>query len=86
MILFAATAVLYGFTRDRRGGPSQCYGDCAAAWPVYYAPGVLTAGLGVRWTLLGTIKRPDADAKSRTTAGRSTTTHTREPVRSSARM
>src|SRR5688572_7098043 len=56
-ILFAGNGrVLYGFTRDRRGGPSQCYGDCAAAWPVYYAPGVLTAGAGVKRSLLGTVK------------------------------
>ena len=26
--------VLYGFTRDRRGGRSTCYGACARAWPV----------------------------------------------------
>jgi predicted lipoprotein with Yx(FWY)xxD motif len=59
-ILFAGNGrVLYGFTRDRRGGPSQCYGDCAAAWPVYYAPGVLTAGVGVKRSLLGAVKRRD---------------------------
>jgi predicted lipoprotein with Yx(FWY)xxD motif len=51
--------VLYGFTRDSRGGPSKCYGDCAAAWPVYYARGVLTAGVGVKRSLLGTVKRRD---------------------------
>jgi predicted lipoprotein with Yx(FWY)xxD motif len=50
--------VLYSFTRDRRGQPSRCYGDCAAAWPVYYAPkGALTAGAGVKKALLGTTKR-----------------------------
>jgi predicted lipoprotein with Yx(FWY)xxD motif len=50
---------VYGFTRDRRNGPSQCYGDCAAAWPVYYAKGTLKAGEGVKQSLLGTTRRRD---------------------------
>ena len=59
-ILFAGNGrVVYGFTRDRRNGPSQCYGDCAAAWPVYYASGTLKAGLGVKQSLLGTVRRRD---------------------------
>ncbi len=28
--------VLYGFTHDKRGKPSTCYGPCARAWPVYF--------------------------------------------------
>src|SRR6266511_3008172 len=52
--------VLYGFTRDRRGKPSTCYGACARAWPVYYKPGgALRAGAGVKQKLLGTVKRKD---------------------------
>ena len=59
-ILFAGNGrALYAFTRDRRGGPSRCYGDCAAAWPVYYAKGVLTAASGARKALLGTVRRRD---------------------------
>ena len=59
-ILFAGNGrVLYGFTRDRRNGPSQCYGDCAAAWPVYFAKGTLKAGTGVKQSLLGTVRRRD---------------------------
>lgn len=51
---------LYSFTRDRRGQPSRCYGDCAAAWPVYYAPkGTLTVGRGLKASLLKTTKRRD---------------------------
>jgi predicted lipoprotein with Yx(FWY)xxD motif len=50
---------LYGFTRDRRGGPSRCYGDCAAAWPVYFAKGTLRAGKGVKQSLIGTTRRTD---------------------------
>ena len=57
-VLFAGNGrVVYGFTRDRRNGPSQCYGDCAAAWPVYYAKGTLKAGTGVKQSLLGTTRR-----------------------------
>jgi predicted lipoprotein with Yx(FWY)xxD motif len=57
-ILFAGNGrVLYGFTRDKRNGPSQCYGDCAAAWPVYFKTGALKAGAGVKQSLLGTVKR-----------------------------
>jgi predicted lipoprotein with Yx(FWY)xxD motif len=40
-------------------GPSQCYGDCAAAWPVYFAKGTLRAGTGVKQSLLGTVRRRD---------------------------
>jgi predicted lipoprotein with Yx(FWY)xxD motif len=51
-------SVLYGFTRDRRGKPSTCYGACATAWPVYYkAAGKLRAGKGVKQKLIGTVKR-----------------------------
>jgi predicted lipoprotein with Yx(FWY)xxD motif len=59
-VLFDARGrVLYGFTRDRRGGPSQCYGACARAWPVYFAGGQLRAGKGVKRSLLGTTRRRD---------------------------
>ena len=51
--------VLYAFTHDTRGGPSRCYGACAAAWPVYYAPKTLSAGRGVTRSLIGTVKRRD---------------------------
>jgi predicted lipoprotein with Yx(FWY)xxD motif len=49
--------VLYGFTRDKRGKPSTCYGACAAAWPVYFKPGALRVGKGVKQKLVGTVKR-----------------------------
>jgi predicted lipoprotein with Yx(FWY)xxD motif len=51
--------VLYGFTRDRRGGPSRCYGACAKAWPVYFSKGSLRAGNGVKQSLIGTTRRRD---------------------------
>jgi predicted lipoprotein with Yx(FWY)xxD motif len=50
---------LYAFTRDRRGGPSRCYGACAAAWPVYFGKGTLRAGKGVKQSLIGTVRRRD---------------------------
>ena len=51
--------VLYGFTRDKRGKPSTCYGACAAAWPVYYKPRAIHAGKGVDPHLIGAVKRKD---------------------------
>jgi predicted lipoprotein with Yx(FWY)xxD motif len=48
--------VLYAFTRDRRA--SACYGECAKAWPPYFArKGRLAVGRGVKRALLGTVKR-----------------------------
>jgi predicted lipoprotein with Yx(FWY)xxD motif len=48
--------VLYAFTRDQRR--SACYGACAKAWPPYFAPkGSLRVGLGLKRSLLATIKR-----------------------------
>ena len=49
--------VLYGFTHDKRGKPSRCYGACARAWPVYFKPSTLKAGKGVKQKLIGTVKR-----------------------------
>jgi predicted lipoprotein with Yx(FWY)xxD motif len=49
--------VLYGFTRDKRGGKSTCYGACAAAWPVYFSTGKVRALRGVKQSLIGTVRR-----------------------------
>ena len=62
--------VLYAFTRDAKGR-SACYGTCAKRWPVYFAKGGLTAGPGVKRTLLGTTKRRD---------GRRQVTYTGRPL------
>jgi predicted lipoprotein with Yx(FWY)xxD motif len=60
-MLFAGNGrALYAFTRDTRNGPSRCYGDCAAAWPVYFAGTTLRAGAGVKQSLLGTVRRKDS--------------------------
>jgi predicted lipoprotein with Yx(FWY)xxD motif len=59
-VLFDGRArALYAFTRDRRGGRSQCYGACAKAWPVYFAKGRPLAGKGVRQSLIGSTRRRD---------------------------
>jgi predicted lipoprotein with Yx(FWY)xxD motif len=50
--------VLYAFTRDGKRR-SACYGQCARAWPVYFAKSPLRAGAGVKDSLLGTTKRRD---------------------------
>jgi predicted lipoprotein with Yx(FWY)xxD motif len=48
--------VLYAFTRDHRR--SACYGQCAKAWPPYYArKGALRVGKGLKRSLLGTVRR-----------------------------
>ncbi len=50
---------LYAFTRDRKGGRSTCYGDCARAWPPYILKGSLKAPPGISRSLLGTVRRAD---------------------------
>jgi predicted lipoprotein with Yx(FWY)xxD motif len=57
IVFDGSNRALYAFTRDRRGGPSTCYGACAAAWPPYVVSGKLTAGAGTQRSLFGTTKR-----------------------------
>lgn len=50
---------LYLFTADG-SGQSQCYGDCARAWPPYIvAKRKPAAGRGADAALIGTVKRSD---------------------------
>jgi predicted lipoprotein with Yx(FWY)xxD motif len=59
-VLFSGSdRALYTFTRDRSGDEprSRCYGDCAEAWPPYFAKARPRAGRGVKQGLLGTIRR-----------------------------
>jgi len=49
---------LYLFTRDPKR-QTRCYGDCAQAWPPFYAKGRPRAGRGVDRSLVGTIRRRD---------------------------
>src|SRR5215475_9793242 len=50
--------VLYAFTKDARGR-SACSGDCARAWPPYFAKGPLRVGAGLQSSKIGTTKRAD---------------------------
>ena len=59
--------VLYAFTKDRR--TSACSGACAKAWPPYVVRGALRAGVGVKASLLGTVRRANG-ARQVTYAGR----------------
>ena len=48
--------MLYAFTKDATGR-SACAGDCARAWPPYFAKGALRVGEGIQSSKIGTIKR-----------------------------
>jgi predicted lipoprotein with Yx(FWY)xxD motif len=48
----------YLFDRER-SSRSQCYGECARAWPPVLAKGEPRAGRGARGALLGTTRRRD---------------------------
>jgi predicted lipoprotein with Yx(FWY)xxD motif len=52
---------LYMFQKDKRGGKSTCYGQCAKVWPPLLTTGKPGAikGSGVNSRLLGTTKRTD---------------------------
>jgi predicted lipoprotein with Yx(FWY)xxD motif len=47
---------VYLFDKER-SGRSECYGDCARAWPPVLTKGRPVAGKGVRKRLLGTTRR-----------------------------
>jgi predicted lipoprotein with Yx(FWY)xxD motif len=58
-VLFSgADRALYTFTRDPNS-KSRCHGECAEAWPPFFAKGRPRAAAGVRRSLLGTIARGD---------------------------
>jgi predicted lipoprotein with Yx(FWY)xxD motif len=47
---------LYTFTRDP-SGRSRCHGECAEAWPPFFAKGPPRAAAGVKRSLIGTVAR-----------------------------
>lgn len=49
---------VYLFVADQ-GTTSNCYGDCAGAWPPVIAHGAPQAGAGATASLLGTTTRKD---------------------------
>ena len=55
---YASDQAIYLF--DKEGGPkSECYGECAAAWPPVLTEGEPRAGAGTKAGLLGTTERDD---------------------------
>ena len=68
MLFDSNRQAIYVFENDQRG-KSNCYGECAVAWPPVYAKGEPVAGSGVRKGLLGTTKRRDGRSQV-TYAGR----------------
>ncbi|WP_439883070.1 COG4315 family predicted lipoprotein [Pontibacter sp. MBLB2868] len=42
---------------------SNCYDDCAAAWPPFLSEGTAEAGVGVEAAMLGAIKRKDGSTQ-----------------------
>ena len=47
----------YTFSLD--GKRSRCYGECAEAWPPFFAERKPRAGTGIEAALLGTVRRRD---------------------------
>jgi predicted lipoprotein with Yx(FWY)xxD motif len=58
MLFNAKRQAIYVFSADGRR-KSNCYGDCARAWPPVYTTGKPRAGIGVNASLLGTARRKD---------------------------
>jgi predicted lipoprotein with Yx(FWY)xxD motif len=57
-VLFSGSdRALYTFTRDGGGPRSRCHGDCAEAWPPFFAKARPRAARGVKPSLLSTIRR-----------------------------
>jgi predicted lipoprotein with Yx(FWY)xxD motif len=58
MLFDSQEQAIYIFERDERN-KSNCYGECADAWPPVFTKGEPQAGDGVNASLLGTTKRRD---------------------------
>jgi predicted lipoprotein with Yx(FWY)xxD motif len=58
MLFDSKRQAIYVFQRDRRN-KTNCYGECAEAWPPVFTEGRPTAGKGVSASRLGTIRRRD---------------------------
>jgi predicted lipoprotein with Yx(FWY)xxD motif len=56
MLFNSRKQAIYIFQRDRRNR-SNCYGECARAWPPVFTTGRPRAGRGVERSLLGTTRR-----------------------------
>jgi predicted lipoprotein with Yx(FWY)xxD motif len=58
MLFDSQKQAVYIFERDEQN-KSNCYEECAEAWPPVFAKGEPQAGSGVKASLLGTTKRRD---------------------------
>jgi predicted lipoprotein with Yx(FWY)xxD motif len=58
MLFDARRQAIYVFELDSRN-TTECYGECAEAWPPVFTKGKPVAGKGVDAGLLGTIERRD---------------------------
>jgi predicted lipoprotein with Yx(FWY)xxD motif len=58
MLFDSKKQAIYIFERDDEN-KSNCYGECAEAWPPVFAEGKPRAGKGVEESLLGTVRRRD---------------------------
>lgn len=60
IVMDSKKQAIYIFENDSEG-KSECYGECAEAWPPVPASGEPVAGKGVNEALLGTAKRRDGE-------------------------
>jgi predicted lipoprotein with Yx(FWY)xxD motif len=58
MLFGSNRQAIYIFERDEKN-KSNCYGECAAAWPPVFTEGRPRGGNGVKSSLLGTTRRRD---------------------------
>jgi predicted lipoprotein with Yx(FWY)xxD motif len=58
IVVDGSNHTLYMFARDKNG-KSSCYGSCVSYWPAVIASGKVTAGAGIKASLLGTTTRKD---------------------------
>jgi predicted lipoprotein with Yx(FWY)xxD motif len=57
-VLFSGSdRAVYTFTLEGDQARNRCRGDCAVAWPPFFARGRPRAGRGVKPSLLGTVRR-----------------------------
>jgi predicted lipoprotein with Yx(FWY)xxD motif len=57
-VLFSGSdRAVYTFTLEGDSARNRCRGECAVAWPPFFANGRPRAGRGVKPALLGTVRR-----------------------------
>jgi predicted lipoprotein with Yx(FWY)xxD motif len=57
-VLFSGSdRAVYTFTLEGNRARNRCRGECAVAWPPFFAKARPRAGRGVKQSLLGTVRR-----------------------------